>query len=678
MLLSLYISYPCCHSKLLLAQARTKFGRRLRVMNSQPFWVGRSAAEEQLATHPLPDGAPSLLQRAVPGAAVTDADRLHRLQVGRSADMLAVLKDTRLFNIDDIGIIPPRDEVLVRRGGQAVWKGQAVFVLDTFLRYKVATADVAVIETCDPDAEGPRWKLGQVFSCPLRELRAQSLAYDIKTIGSRQVILREKTEGTREVLTPDLCRIVAAARMATHEPPPHSSRSSHDATVRCVEPTAAFAHVRCASEHGEEHHVSPLERNLQPHWVLDLPLPIEFSARPWRCRTCNNIGNLVRRMPIGKIQSLPPEASQEYFPVTDEDIRRVFPNVLVCKIDRRPAVYVTPSFFFELSQRLYECFNSREVRRHMASLYSTNALTEAMAMERRNLAPYALAWQVYALPDDGVIRAVLLQGLRNFAAARVEVMKRRQLCYNGRGIRMDGNFDLAKIIIVEEGGDAFTVVMGFCGLDGSLLIPPLPLTHESFQRIETILTPLLHDIKDTMLQAGYSLEETVPVFISTDNFRKHRLLLSKLIDDVWQALRIVSVAPTPKARATKKRLLSKDEVSNRTLITDDPQHKIIKVRRMVSPQVSDGQDFLFDFIEMINGLSRKSKAPSAYIGEPLGEAILSDAGRELLRVAVQLPKVIKKRKHPHPLKPCFLNFLEGPINKSGGLWEYVFAPQKQM
>ena len=135
------------------------------------------------------------------------------------------------------------------------------------------------------------------------------------------------------------------------------------------------------------------------------------------------------------------------------------------------------------------------------------------------------AWQLSALPDDGVLRALLLRGLKDFVAARVQVMRRRQLCYNARGIRMGGNFKLAKTLLVSAGEEAFTVAMAFCGLDGSLLTPVLPLSHESFQKIDYILRPLLCDVRDVMMRAGYALEETQPVFIATDNFQKHRLLL---------------------------------------------------------------------------------------------------------------------------------------------------------
>ena len=107
-----------------------------------------------------------------------------------------------------------------------------------------------------------------------------------------------------------------------------------------------------------------------------------------------------------------------------------------------------------------------------------------------------------------------------------------------------------------------------------------------------------------------------------------KTLLRKLCDAVWQALRIVSTAPTPKARATKKRLLPASDVPNLTIITGDPQHCIIKVRSLVSPHVSDGTDFKFDYIDMINRLSKeiRDEENPANVDPPS----LTAASRELL------------------------------------------------
>eukprot|EP00973_Karenia_brevis_P027114 3740694-Karenia_brevis.AAC.1 len=109
------------------------------------------------------------------------------------------------------------------------------------------------------------------------------------------------------------------------------------------------------------------------------------------------------------------------------------------------------------------------------------------------------------------------------------------------------------------------------------------------------------------MESGFSIEESMPVFISTDNFLKHKHKLRQLVAEVWQALRVVAVSCTPKAPATKRRLTSAEGVAGQTIVTSDPQHYIIKVRSLVSPGASDGQCFLFDYIDAIHRFSAEVK-----------------------------------------------------------------------
>jgi hypothetical protein len=216
---------------------------------------------------------------------------------------------------------------------------------------------------------------------------------------------------------------------------------------------------------------------------------------------------------------------------------------------------MTSLFFLEMSQLFYETFNSRQVLRQLAAMYSATALAAALGMEYRGTSPNSWAWQVAALPRNPSIRAALLRGLTSIVQARVSVMQRRQIIFNSKGIRCDGNWDLAKIMTVGPDGEAFSVVLGFCGLDGSLLVPLIPVTAENWAEIDKVLEPILVEIRDVMLESGFSLQDTLPVFHSTDTFGKHRLKLRGLYDRVWQALRVQSSAPTPRAASTGRRVV---------------------------------------------------------------------------------------------------------------------------
>ena len=136
----------------------------------------------------------------------------------------------------------------------------------------------------------------------------------------------------------------------------------------------------------------------------------------------------------------------QYWIVTDSDIRREFPQALVCKTPKQVAVWMTPLVLMELCQAFYGAQNARQVRRHLVALYAANALADQTRMHSVNLAPYSFAWQVQAVPSNAALRKVILRGFSSFVKARVGIMRRRQFVYNGQGLRHDGCFWLAKII----------------------------------------------------------------------------------------------------------------------------------------------------------------------------------------------------------------------------------------
>jgi len=104
-------------------------------------------------------------------------------------------------------------------------------------------------------------------------------------------------------------------------------------------------------------------------------------------------------------------------------------------------------------------------------------------------------------------------------------------------------------------------------------------------------------------------------------------------------MRVVSEGITPKALATKRRLLSPEEIPDGTVVTGDPQHCIIKVRALISPHVSDGQDFLFDVIDSINRFSSELRPLDCETPRDTTCPVrLSANARGLLLEVVALPK----------------------------------------
>ena len=82
----------------------------------------------------------------------------------------------------------------------------------------------------------------------------------------------------------------------------------------------------------------------------------------------------------------------------------------------------------------------------------------------------------------------------------------------------------------------------------------------------------------TFLEHGYALEDAVPVFLSTDNYRAHRLGLTRLCQKAFEALRVETEGDTPKGPVRKKTVDPFLKVP--TIITADPQHRIIKMRAL--------------------------------------------------------------------------------------------------
>ena len=87
----------------------------------------------------------------------------------------------------------------------------------------------------------------------------------------------------------------------------------------------------------------------------------------------------------------------------------------------------------------------RGCRRRLAELYLAN-YAAVLARGAVQEAPQDDSWILRALPPAEQLSAILMKGLWHFVKGRVAIMRRRQLLFNGKGHRGDGNFKLAKRI----------------------------------------------------------------------------------------------------------------------------------------------------------------------------------------------------------------------------------------
>ncbi len=89
-----------------------------------------------------------------------------------------------------------------------------------------------------------------------------------------------------------------------------------------------------------------------------------------------------------------------YFAVTDEDVKREFPNTLITRTAKGRKVYMTPLFVLEMLQSFYADLNARHVRRHMCALVASHTLSMASAAHQSSQVPYSMAWQLTAMPSN--------------------------------------------------------------------------------------------------------------------------------------------------------------------------------------------------------------------------------------------------------------------------------------
>ncbi|CAK0824524.1 unnamed protein product, partial [Prorocentrum cordatum] len=285
------------------------------------------------------------------------------------------------------------------------------------------------------------------------------------------------------------------------------------------------------------------------------------------------------------------------------DVKREFPDAIIHRCRSGAPVYMTARFVLEACLAFNECFNARGARRRLSALYSSALLDEARRSLREGRAPLGISWHISTMPGCAALRSVMLKGFAGFVDARV---RQRQLLCKGRGVRVDGCYKLAHIIYDSDGhvSRPCTAVIGFCG---------------------ALLTPLLRDIRVCGLQAGLALDETLPVFHSTDVRNGHWLQLAKLHSKIWGNLGIRAVARTPKGPATS----AQQGAGPRCVIARDPVNDTIILKKATRHMCGDASDLKYDRIDLVTRLSGEGRPDEP---RPAPQpALLSAGAKRLLR-----------------------------------------------
>ena len=163
------------------------------------------------------------------------------------------------------------------------------------------------------------------------------------------------------------------------------------------------------------------------------------------------------------------------------------------------------------------------------------------------------------------------------------------------------------------------------------------------------------------------------MFHSTDVFHKHRKKLCRLYTSIFGELRVGVDTVTPKGAAVRRHLLPRGRIKKCCLITGEPFHDILNLRKLVSPRCNDARDFVYDYSEILNRLSMAISVLGPDETGPPPE--LNDDGRALLVQAVE-----ESAQHFGTIKEAAAGasralkvFLEHALVRKSRVWTDLFG-----
>ena len=343
-----------------------------------------------------------------------------------------LLLHTSLLSPVDKG---PTQSLPAVRGLTAMYQGQPVFVLDSFMSRGCQKNDVANIRQL---ASG-EWILGGVVTCKSTELFNLRLQYEVTSVARGRVTLRQCC-GNEAVTVVDPAQSVHRARAMAdeaaealqHRPLTWMSANPEPLSLRAVKPQAAVEHER----QFPYHRVQPRQDCSRFEFCLDVPCPQIWDMTPWRCRSCDS-------------ETWPVTAAD----VDDECLRLGLGTPLRFTQTRHGKVSASPLLLFWLLMMLYRDMNLHEVRRKLLDLYSASTLHAAqMTPSLTNVSQ--LRWILMCVPDHHAIKDILLSCFADFVQKRVDLMQERQVLFHlvlAEGRRLVGlTRSKAELLVLAE------------------------------------------------------------------------------------------------------------------------------------------------------------------------------------------------------------------------------------
>lgn len=413
--------------------------------------------------------------------------RLRRMIAGRTLPVLQSLQATGLF-MPCADVLPPRPTAGLQpaAGLCATLAGRPVLIVEA--RVSRATVVPIVASTNKSVRKRASWVLRrrQTHRCSLQDLTDVGVRFQVVAFQGSSIYLTERAArqpAGAKILTEldawaGLCKAAAACSEGGEQglATPHARQSE----VVVVLAAEAVEHLRCYPSHTLQAKVAAGK----PDFLLSFPFPQQLDMRRRFCRTCK-----TRKAPCPVWSARP------------ADVLRVCPKALIIELPAhmRRGLYVTKEFLLFLLQSLQCGLNSRHARRQIMTLFSSALLARA----QHSLVPAPDIWasSVLAIPTDYELRALAERAFARFVKDRVAAMKSRQAIYNFAVIRGDGHFDLASRVKERDAATGYhhapySCVLGWCGLDGSLLKPFVLSAGESFEEQKADLRPYLEYARD--------------------------------------------------------------------------------------------------------------------------------------------------------------------------------------
>jgi len=379
--------------------------------------------------------------------------------------------------------------------------------------------------------------------------------------------------------------------------------------VRQLTPVTLEDQLAETERAGERHKGSVRGDRIGVKFVQDLPLPFQIDCRGRVCVDC-----------------------RRHFAVTEGDMRREIPGLLVCRAGRGGTLLMTRRWFLFMIQEFYTSLCTRAVRRSLVACYRAGALAFCSG-------PRALFLPTVA-PRCRAIRVMLLEALEKHLQLLTARVRALGYVYNGAVCRGDGNYELASRIGVRRRGSSYverpySVVYGWSGTDGSPMKSVVAMKTEDWRDIEADLDPMVDEHMHARIAAGVPPNCVRVVAHPTDSYGKHRLKIRAFYRKKYKALHVHVESATPKADA--RALRAQGDAVDETVPTGEPYHDVIAFRKLVSSLDTDYNDILKDHEYPILRLSaaRAPTRPEAQVVPRPESEPLTEVARRLLRRSVE-------------------------------------------